>query len=202
MRRTAAVLLPIGLVLLVRCGSAGPGDTQCSLTGVGHECTQDSDCCTGYCLLYEDAAYCQAKPAVEQACVTDQNFCTQNRNCCSGLCDNNLCFGNGNQCLELGSACTDSNSCCTGYCLNDNGFGGCAFPPVGDGGLGCALGGQACGQASDCCFGLCLPQGVCATPTGGGDGGTNCGQSGAYCRYGSDCCSNQCQKLTSTSQCR
>jgi hypothetical protein len=183
------------------CGQTASG--PCTLTGIGSACTLDSDCCSGYCQLYDQAAYCQAKPKVEPACIDATGFCTQNRNCCSGLCQNGACFGGSPQtsCLAQASTCIDNSSCCSNNCVYSQGVQDCLPSPVADGGLNCAMPGDGCGQASDCCFGLCGTNGTCTAPPSGGNPGPNCGQSGSFCRYGSECCSGRCVQLTSTSSC-
>lgn len=207
MRRTA-VSLAFFVVALARCSSEG-SNGPCTLTAIGAPCTNDTDCCSGYCWLYEDSTTaCQTKPATPQACVAASGFCTQDRNCCSGLCDNGSCFGNagGTSCLSLGSSCIQDDSCCSNDCVDDGqGHTACAPQPQSDGGLNCGLPGAPCTTPGDdpgeCCFGLCGPTGSCASGGGGGGGGGNCGASGASCRYGSDCCSGQCEQLSSTSSC-
>jgi hypothetical protein len=191
-----------GIVLAAgACGQTAGG--PCTLTQIGAACTNDSDCCSGYCQLYSGAAYCQQKPKVDPACVDASGFCTQDRNCCSGLCQNGTCFGGSPQtsCLAQASTCIDNSSCCSNNCVYSQGVQSCLPSPVADGGYNCAMPGQGCGQASDCCYGVCGLNGTCAAPQTGGNPGPNCGQTGAYCRYGSDCCSNRCVTLTTTSQC-
>lgn len=201
----SAVFLFGSFFVVVACSSA---DQPCSLTAVGASCMNDTDCCTGWCQLEGDGAYCQTKPKdPTQACVGDGLFCTQNRNCCSGLCENGSCFagGGGTSCLSTGSTCLQPDSCCSNLCMDDGkGHTWCAEPPQPDGGS-CGLPGAPCSapgapDPADCCFGLCGPDGTCASGGGGGGGG-NCGQAGASCRYGSDCCSGQCEQLSSTSSC-
>lgn len=188
---------------LAACGAAT--DTPCTLTAIGAQCVSDTDCCSGYCQLYDVAAYCQTKPKSTQACVGASAFCTQDRNCCSGLCENGSCFagGGGTSCLSVGSTCIAADSCCTNDCINDGqGHQACAEQPQSDGGS-CGLPGTACTAPGEedttCCFGVCGSNSFCIG--GGGGGGSNCGQSGAFCRYGSDCCDGQCEKLSSTSAC-
>jgi len=187
--------------LLSACSSSSNG--PCTLTAIGAPCTNDTDCCTGYCELYGDEkTACQEKPADPPACVDAAGYCTQNRNCCSGLCQSNACFGGSdtNSCLSLGSNCIQDDSCCSNNCVN-NGMGQqeCAPQPQPEGGLDCGLPGAACsmpGEAdpTECCFGVCGVLSTCIGTTGGG-GGNNCGGSGAPCQYGTDCCSGQCQQL-------
>lgn len=207
MTRFTAASFAFVVVALSHCSSNG--DAPCALAQVGATCTLDTDCCTGYCQLYEDSTTaCQTKPKTPQACVAQGDLCTQNRNCCSGLCDNGTCFGGsgGTSCLSLGSSCIQNDSCCSNECVQDGqGHSDCAPQPQSDGGLNCGLPGAACStpgeDPGECCFGLCGPNGQCASGGGGGGGGQNCGQSGAYCKYGSDCCSGQCETLSSTSSC-
>jgi hypothetical protein len=194
----AAAVIITGLA----CGTTS-SNGPCTLTAIGAPCTLDTDCCTGYCWLYEDMiTACQQKPGEPQACVDAQGYCTQNRNCCSGLCQNNACFAGAdtNSCLSLGSTCIQDDSCCSDNCLNDGmGHTECAPQPQPEGGLTCGLPGSACtmpGSAdpTECCFGACGIQSLCIG-NGGGGGGT-CGGAGAYCQYGTDCCSGQCQTLS------
>jgi hypothetical protein len=203
MRRALAFLASI--VALAACSSGG--DQTCTLTAIGASCMNDTDCCSGYCQLEGNGAYCQQKPKTPQACVGPTGFCTQDRNCCSGLCQNGACFsgGGGSSCLSIGSTCLQPDSCCSVNCIPD-GLGGtaCAPQPQPDGGS-CGLPGTGCsapGQddPGECCFGLCGFDSTCAG--GGGGGGPNCGGSGAFCRYGTDCCSGQCEQLSSTSACK
>ena len=192
---------------LAACSSGG--DQPCTLTQVGHACQQDTECCTGYCMLEGSGAYCQAKPATPQACVGTSGFCTQDRNCCSGLCQSGQCFGGGvsTSCLAIGSPCSAADSCCSVNCVADGqGGAACAPQPQPDGGLNCGLPGAACslpGEAdpSECCFGICGSNGQCAGTTGGG-GGSNCKGTGGYCQYGADCCSQICEKVSSGYQCK
>ena len=200
--RVAAVSFVLG-VTVVACSN---GAQPCNLTQVGAACTNDSDCCSGWCQLEGTGAYCQTKPKDPVQCVGPGAFCTQDRNCCSGLCQNGSCFGGGGgtSCLSIGSSCIQADSCCSDNCIDDGaGHTACAPQPQPDGGS-CGLIGAACsspGQPdpSECCFGLCGLSGACAG--GGGGGGSNCGQAGASCRYGTDCCSGQCEQLSSTSVC-
>ncbi len=191
------------VTLLLECSSSNDG--PCTLTAVGAPCNIDTDCCSGYCELYEDTTTaCQEKPSTPQACVDSGNYCTQNRNCCSGLCTNNACFGGGpsTSCLELGSGCIQDDSCCSNNCVDDGaGHTACTPQPQSDGGASCGVAGAPCTAPGDdpteCCFGTCTSQNVCAGSTTGGGGGGNCGGSGTFCRYGSDCCSGQCEQVTS-----
>jgi len=192
---------PLALIVLGACGQTAAG--PCTLTAIGSACTNDSDCCSGYCQLYDNAAYCQDKPTVPPACVDANHFCTQDSNCCSGLCQNGACFGGSPQtsCLAQASVCIDNSSCCSNNCVYEQGVQTCLPSPLADGGYDCLMPGQGCGQASDCCFPVCQSDGTCATPQSGGNPGPNCGQTGSFCRYGSDCCSGRCVQLTSTSSC-
>jgi hypothetical protein len=192
--------------IVVACSSGGDG--PCTLTAVGASCLNDTDCCTGWCQLEDNGAYCQAKPKpLPTSCVGPAAFCTQDRNCCSGLCQNGTCFagGGGTACLSIGSTCSQDDSCCSVNCY-PNGKGGmaCAPQPQADGGLTCGLPGAPCASPgledpAECCFGICGTNGQCAGGTGGG--GSNCGGTGAYCKYGTDCCSGQCQQVSNGSQC-
>jgi hypothetical protein len=194
----------LGLIFVVGtaigCGDSSPA--ACTALGIGAQCNQDSDCCSGYCDLEDMASFCQQKPAELPACIDADGFCTQDRNCCSGLCQNNACFGGSDtgSCLSLGSSCIQDDSCCSNNCLNDGlGHTACSEQPQPDSGPACGLPGTACsmpGQSdpTECCYGLCDPTGSCAGGTSGG--GTNCGKTGAYCMFGSDCCSGQCETLS------
>jgi hypothetical protein len=203
--RYLASLLVVALVLA--CGSGGSGNGPCTLTAIGAPCNNDTDCCSNYCMLYDDmVTACQAKPGIPQACVDMNGYCTQNRNCCSGLCMNNACFGGAptGSCLSLGSTCIQDDSCCSNNCVND-GMGNteCATQPQPDSGPTCGFPGSPCsmpGQAdpAECCFGGCSPLSTCSGGTGPG---MNCGQAGAYCQFGTDCCSGVCEQLASTSAC-
>jgi hypothetical protein len=195
------------LAVVVACSS---NDNQpCTLTQIGAQCLNDAECCTGYCMIEGDAAYCQAKPKVYPACADVAAFCTQDRNCCSGLCEGGQCFGGGvvAACLALGSSCTQADSCCSVNCVPDgNGGTACAPQPQGDGGLSCGLPGAPCTQPgqtdpAECCFGVCGSNGQCAGGTTGGNN-PNCKGSGGYCQYGSDCCSQTCEKVSSGFQCK
>jgi len=188
-------------IVIIACSSSGTA--PCTLTAIGAPCTLDTDCCSGYCELYEDqTTACQAKPASPQACVDANGYCTQNRNCCSGLCQDNACFGSsgGTSCLALGSSCIQDDSCCSNNCANDGeGNTACTPQPQPDGGT-CGVAGAPCttpgDDPSECCFGVCTSESTCAGSTSGGGGG-NCGGAGTFCRYGSDCCSGQCEETTS-----
>lgn len=191
------------ILLAAACGN-DPTSAPCTLTPIGASCLSDTDCCSGWCQLYESAAYCQVKPGVAPACISAGGLCTQNRNCCEGLCQNGLCFGStGPACLELGSSCIQDDSCCSNDCMSDGlGHTACATPPQTEGGPTCGLPGSPCtlpGQPdpSECCFGVCGSNNACAG--GGGGGGTNCGPAGSFCRYGSDCCSSICEQSSNGS---
>ena len=202
--RVAAALL-FGSFILASCSSSG--QQPCTLTAIGEPCLNDTDCCTGYCQLEGDGAYCQTKPGQEPACVGPSGFCTQDRNCCSGLCENGACFagGGGGSCLEIGSSCLQADSCCSVSCLSDGqGHTACAQQPQAEGGPSCGLAGAPCSMPgspdpTECCFGLCSAIGTCSG--GGGGGGGNCYGAGASCTYGSDCCSGVCEKVSSGSVC-
>jgi hypothetical protein len=191
---------------IAACGNGG--NAPCTLTAVGAQCINDSDCCTGYCDLEGTAAYCQQPPAEPAVCVDADLFCTQSRNCCSGLCKNQACFGGiaMTSCVSIGSTCIEDDSCCSDNCIETGqGTNACAPQPQPDGGLNCGVPGAACsapGQSdpSECCFGVCDPTSLCGG--GGGGNGGNCGASGSFCEYGSDCCSGQCEQVTSGYACQ
>lgn len=190
--------------IALACGSQT--SDSCTATANGSACTNDSNCCSGYCKVYADVpgAFCQDKvtnPPKEVA----GTFCTQNSHCESGLCNGNVCFGTPPQpgsCDEVGSQCIASSACCTGICKADaNGRQSCVYPdaPFDGGAPNCLPTSASCAFPSDCCSGFCVV-GKCASKSGGG---TSCGKAGATCRGGIDCCSGQCTKLGSGStQCR
>jgi hypothetical protein len=192
--------------VIVACSNS---DQPCALTQVGASCLNDAECCTGFCQLEGDGAYCQAKPKAAPACVGTTAFCTEDSHCCSGLCISNQCFAGsvGSSCLALGSACTQQDSCCSVSCVPDgNGGSACASQPQPDGGATCGVPGAACSapgesDPSECCFGICNTNGQCAGSTGGGSGGSNCRGAGGYCQYGTDCCSKICEKVANGFQC-
>jgi hypothetical protein len=204
--RTSFLVTPVLVLGALACGTAS--NAPCTLTAIGAQCINDSDCCSNYCDLEGTAAYCQQKPTLYPACVDADLFCTQGRNCCSGLCKNGTCFGGGGgtSCVSIGSTCIQDNSCCSDNCI-ENGQGGyaCAPQPQPDGGLMCGPPGAACSDPgaadpTECCFGNCDLTSVCGG--GGPGGGGNCGQPGAFCTYGSDCCSGECEQVTSGSACQ
>jgi len=190
--------------LVVACSNGG--NQPCTLTQVGSSCLNDVECCTGFCQLEGEGAYCQAK--AQPVCVGTGSFCTEDSHCCSGLCISNQCFAGSvsTSCLALGSACPQSDSCCSNNCVGD-GKGGlaCSSQPVSDGGS-CGLPGTACSNPgesdpSECCFGVCGSNSLCAGGSTGG-GGSNCRGGGGYCQYGGDCCSGVCEKVSNGFQCK
>lgn len=192
----------VAWVVVCACSSQQTA-APCTRTAKGFECTSDAECCTGYCLLQDNASYCQDKPANPPACVAPQGFCTQDRNCCAGLCQANVCFGNipPNGCLQIGSACTDGTACCSANCQPGSLGASVCVSPVRPADAGtCKPGGAPCGSGVECCAGVCNA----TTKTCGGSNPppNNCGQAGAQCRYGSDCCSMQCTQLSSTTVCK
>lgn len=194
--------------VLAACSNGG--DQPCTLTQVGASCLNDNECCTGFCQLEGDGAYCQAKPKGGAVCVGTGAFCTEDSHCCSGLCISNACFAGsvGSSCLALGSACTQADSCCSVSCVPDgNGGTACASQPQSDGGVPCGLPGVQCSlpgesDPSECCFGVCGSNGQCAGGTGGGNNNNNCRGGGGYCQYGGDCCSGVCEKVSNGFQCK
>lgn len=71
----------------------------------GESCTEDGECCSGYC-----------DPATSKCVVPCSKLgeeCGHNTDCCSGLCSKNVCVA----CLELEEACTEDGDCCSGYCV-------------------------------------------------------------------------------------
>jgi hypothetical protein len=195
----------LGVALVVAaCGDTSSG--PCTLTAIGAACVKDTDCCSGWCQLYDTGAYCQAKQNPAPACIDMNGFCTQNRNCCSGLCQNGMCFGGagGPACLSLGSTCIQNDSCCSNNCVGSTQGTACAPAPQPDGGLACGLPGAACSHPgqndpTECCFGPCGLGSVCMGNSGGG--GPNCGGLGAACSYGADCCSGQCSQHQTGGSC-
>jgi hypothetical protein len=191
--------------LLVVCAlaacSSQPESTTCSATANGQECSKDTECCSGYCMLEGMGSYCQDKPRTTPACVTAAGYCTQDRNCCDGLCKDNACFGTvlpPGSCLEVGSQCAQPVDCCSLNCQpGQDGTPVCVASDRPTDGGACQPGGATCNGPGDCCTNVCVAN-VCA---GSGGGGPTCGGAGAYCRYGADCCSQQCIKVSNGTQC-
>ena len=193
--------------VLVACSNS---DQPCTLTPVGASCLNDAECCTGFCQLEGDGAYCQAKSSSGHVCVGTGAFCTEDAHCCSGLCISNACFAGsvGTSCLALGSACTQADSCCSVNCVADGkGGAACGSQPQSDGGATCGLPGASCSlpgesDPTECCFGVCGSDGTCAGGSSGGGNNPNCRGGGGYCAYGGDCCSGVCEKVSNGFQCK
>jgi hypothetical protein len=87
-------------------------------------------------------------------------------------------FGDGGQCLKLGSACTNSADCCSANCVNNV----CDFPA-------CTSDNQACKSSAECCSKTCV-NGVCQPLN------NTCKTLGNKCVQNSDCCSKLCSNGT------
>ena len=133
---TAGVVL---MSTLASCGSNPAATKAC--TGNGHACTTDAQCCTSYCMLTGQAAYCQEKAAQDAQCSQDKEFCTEDRRRNvygrRGAVRHGRRVlhwalhsdrerrkrlrggggGGGSNCGKSGATCTSGSDCCTGDCL-------------------------------------------------------------------------------------
>jgi hypothetical protein len=189
-----------GALVAASCGNGSNGSSpSAGCTAIGHECRNDSDCCTSYCMLEGTKAYCQNKPAVDPPCIDVGGNCTENRHCCSLYCVNDACAGGpvGTQCVHVGNPCSKSDDCCTQVCTPAQAGSVCTFSGGVD--AGCGLPGDSCTTADQCCSLSCSGN-VCGGAHDAGAG--NCYPTGWQCQTDNDCCSHTCATTATINQCK
>jgi hypothetical protein len=125
-------------------------------------CSQNSDCCTGYCdgRSPPDIVVGYCGNADGTVCFGNDAVCSQSSDCCTGNCtavvDAGLVCSSVAGCAADYASCTFDSDCCDGFCS-----------PLGNGGSGvcipmCSTGrgaGAFCSQNSDCCNYACSNNG-------------------------------------------
>ncbi|MGM0597221.1 MAG: hypothetical protein ACQES9_09300 [Myxococcota bacterium] len=146
---------------------------QCTEGFVGEQCSDDEDCCSGFCI---------DNICVQKQCLALDEECQTNEDCCSGICNDinrttSLCKSNHQQCLILGEKCEYASSCCSNNCKDNlcvSGF--------------CLTAAENCTDNMECCSNYCNPETLQCDYPG------NCKPAGELCEPedSAECCSNMC----------
>jgi hypothetical protein len=158
---------------------AGGGEQKICCRTDGAECTDNEQCCTGYCDPRTGTCGGVNCRKPDEKCATDYQ-------CCTGLCVEHVCKKG--ICTALGDACSGDDRCCDGATCQPNGR--CGYDP------------QCRQESQPCAVGSTDPAQTCCTDldcvalpgdtTGLGVCGAGCLPDNSTCADGSECCGLFC----------